>query len=88
MINNKQQTKVTPYVITLCLIVVAFAALEYKDIKKIDSIRKYSVDYVSVVDKEKFLVSIYDDVKAIDEEQLPADLRSFVITVKVSQFCK
>jgi hypothetical protein len=53
-----------------------------------DSVSKYALAYEEAVDKEKYLETIYDEVKDIDEIGLPHDLKVFVIKVKVSQFGK
>jgi hypothetical protein len=53
-----------------------------------DSISKYALAYEEAVDKEKYLETIYDAVKDIDEVDLPHDLKVFVSKVKVSQFGK
>jgi hypothetical protein len=53
-----------------------------------DSVSKYALAYEKAVDKEKYLETIYDEVKDIDEVVLPHDLKVFVIKVKVSQFGK
>jgi hypothetical protein len=53
-----------------------------------DSVSKYVLAYDESVDKEKYLETIYDEVKDIDEAVLPHDLKVFVIRVKVSQFGK
>lgn len=53
-----------------------------------DSVSKYALAYDEAVDKEKYLETIYDEVKDIDEAVLPHDLKVFVIRVKVSQFGK
>jgi len=53
-----------------------------------DSVSKYALAYEDAGDKEKYLETIYDEVKDIDEVALPHDLKVFVIKVKVSQFGK
>jgi hypothetical protein len=53
-----------------------------------DSVSKYALAYEEAVDKERYLETIYDDIKDIDEIGLPHDLKVFVIKVKVSQFGK
>ena len=56
--------------------------------KDFEAIREYAVAYERSLDKEKYLTDIYRKVKDIDERELPADLMSFVIKVKISQFVK
>jgi hypothetical protein len=53
-----------------------------------DSVSKYALAYEESADKERYLETIYDDIKDIDEIGLPHDLKVFVIKVKVSQFGK
>ena len=53
-----------------------------------DSVSKYALAYEEAVDKERYLETIYNDIKDIDEIGLPHDLKVFVIKVKVSQFGK
>jgi hypothetical protein len=53
-----------------------------------DRVSKYALAYEEAVDKEEYMTRIYEDIKSIDESSLPPALRTFVINVKVSQFCK
>jgi hypothetical protein len=53
-----------------------------------DSVSKYALAYEEAVDKERYLETIYDEIKGINEAVLPHDLKAFVIKVKVSQFGK
>jgi hypothetical protein len=53
-----------------------------------DRISKYALAYEKVVDKEKYMTQIYEEIKSIDESSLPPALKTFVINVKVSQFCR
>lgn len=51
-------------------------------------VEKYVLAYTSSLDKEKFLASVYNEIKTVEEKNLPPHLRDFVIKVKTSQFCK
>jgi hypothetical protein len=53
-----------------------------------DRISKYALAYERADDKEEYLTKIYNEVKDVDELELPRELQTFVIKVKVSQFCK
>lgn len=53
-----------------------------------DLVSNYALAYEKAVDKEEYMTQIYEEIKSIDESSLPPALRTFVINVKVSQFCK
>lgn len=73
----------------ICVLVIVFTLSHNPPQKEIfDSVSKYALAYDEAVDKEKYLETIYDEVKDIDEVVLPHDLKVFVIRVKVSQFGK
>jgi hypothetical protein len=70
------------------LMAITFMSREPTQQEIFDSISKYALAYEEAVDKEKYLETIYDAVKDIDEVALPHDLKVFVSKVKVSQFGK
>lgn len=70
------------------LMAITFMSREPTQQEIFDSVSKYALAYEKAVDKEKYLETIYDEVKDIDEVVLPHDLKVFVIKVKVSQFGK
>jgi hypothetical protein len=70
------------------LMAITFMSREPTQQEIFDSVSKYALAYEDAVDKEKYLETIYDDIKDIDEVVLPHDLKVFVIKVKVSQFGK
>jgi hypothetical protein len=70
------------------IMAIAFMSREPTQQEIFDSVSKYALAYEDAGDKEKYLETIYDDVKDIDEVALPHDLKVFVIKVKVSQFGK
>lgn len=70
------------------LMAITFMSCEPTQQEIFDSVSKYALAYEKAVDKEKYLETIYDEVKDIDEVVLPHDLKVFVIKVKVSQFGK
>lgn len=70
------------------LMAITFMSREPTQQEIFDSVSKYALAYEKAVDKEKYLETIYDEVKGIDEVVLPHDLKVFVIKVKVSQFGK
>jgi hypothetical protein len=70
------------------LMAIAFMSREPTQQEIFDSVSKYALAYDEAVDKEKYLETIYDEAKDIDEVVLPHDLKVFVIKVKVSQFGK
>jgi hypothetical protein len=70
------------------LMAITFMSREPTQQEIFDSVSKYALAYDEAVDKEKYLETIYDDIKDIDEVVLPHDLKVFVIKVKVSQFGK
>jgi hypothetical protein len=70
------------------LMAITFMSREPTQQEIFDSVSKYALAYEEAVDKEKYLETIYDDIKDIDEVVLPHDLKVFVIKVKVSQFGK
>jgi hypothetical protein len=77
--------------VNLPFMILAVISLTYgkpAEEKIFDSVSKYALAYEEAVDKEKYLETIYDDIKDIDEVVLPHDLKVFVIKVKVSQFGK
>jgi hypothetical protein len=70
------------------LMAITFMSREPTQQEIFDSVSKYALAYEKAGDKEKYLETIYDEVKDIDEVVLPHDLKVFVIKVKVSQFGK
>jgi hypothetical protein len=70
------------------LMEITFMSREPTQQEIFDSVSKYALAYEKAGDKEKYLETIYDEVKDIDEVVLPHDLKVFVIKVKVSQFGK
>lgn len=69
----------------LCGFAVYSLVLARKESVKVE---KYALAYESALDKDKFLVGVYDEIKTVEEKNLPPHLRNFVIKVKASQFCK
>ncbi len=70
------------------LMAITFMSREPTQQEIFDSVSKYALAYEKAGDKEKYLETIYDEVKDIDEVVLPHELKVFVIKVKVSQFGK
>jgi hypothetical protein len=88
MTTNTQLTTLYLLASLPLLLTVFFLSRGPTQQKIFDSVSNYALAYEESVDKEKYLETIYDEVKDIDEDVLPHDLKVFVIKVKVSQFGK
>lgn len=73
---------------TSVLILFSYSSVLYMLWTESNKVKTYAEAYERAADKEKFLAGAYDELKNIKEEDLPVDLRDFLIKVKVSQFCK